>query len=77
MPFGDIAGEIVGGIFRFLGQILLEIVLEILIKGPGHFICGKFSRNIDPEGVMVVFAGFMFWGVIGGCGYGIYKFVLT
>ena len=77
MPLGEIAGEIVGGLFRFLAQFFVEIVLEILIKGPGYIICRQFSKNVNPDRLTVVFVGFMFWVVIGGCGYAMYKFLLA
>lgn len=70
--------EVAGGVFkvvaRFLGYILLEIILELLLKGPGYFISKQFTKH-DPDydGVIVVFTGFMFWIVLGLSVYGIYS----
>lgn len=77
MPLGEIVGEIVGGLFRFIARLFVEIVLEILIKGPGYIICRQFSKNVNPDGLAVVFVGFIFWVAIGGCVYAVYLFLLA
>ncbi len=71
-------GEVAEGVFkvvaRFLGYILLEIILELLLKGPGYFISKQFTKHDpDSDGVIVVFTGFMFWIVLGLSIYGIYS----
>lgn len=38
MPLGEIAGH-----------LLIEVILEILIKGPGFLIARMFKPDIDPE----------------------------
>ena len=44
--------DVVGGIFRvlgrFVGQIFIDIVFEILLKGPGYFIGRMFTKG-DPD----------------------------
>ena len=35
MPLGDIAGEALGGVFRFIARIVFEIVVEWLLRGTG------------------------------------------
>lgn len=64
MPIGEIAGELLGGIFRILGNFLAEVVFEILVKGLGYLVCRLFSKSVDPDGISVVLAGFAAWGVI-------------
>ncbi len=74
MPLGEIAGEIVGGLFRFVAHIVFEVLVEILIRGPGYVICGMISRSVDPGGVMVILVGLLFWTVVGLLGYyAVYK----
>jgi hypothetical protein len=75
MPLGEIAGEIVVGLLRFVAQFFFDVVLEVLVRGPGYFIGRIFSRYIDPDGLAVLFIGVMFWVAIGGCGYGLYRFL--
>jgi hypothetical protein len=61
MPIGDAAGEFLGGVLRAIGNIVLEVVLEILIRGPGYLICRIFKKDINPEGGWVIVAGLAFW----------------
>ena len=72
MP-GEIIGEVAGGVLRFIGHILLEGVFEFLIKGVGYLICRPFKRNVDPDGGVVILAGLVFWGAVGGIGYAVYR----
>lgn len=69
MPLGEVAGEVVSGLARLIAHIFLDVVLEILIKGPGYVICRPFSRSVDVDGVMVFIAGLLFWLVVGAVGY--------
>ena len=74
MPIGDIAGELLGGALRVIGNILLEVVLEIFIRGPGYLICRSFKKNIDPESGWVVLAGLAFWILVAISGYFTYSY---
>tara|TARA_R110000751_G_scaffold46081_1_gene104019 strand:- start:489 stop:734 length:246 start_codon:yes stop_codon:yes gene_type:complete len=70
--------DIVGGIFkilgRFIGQIFIEVIFELLLKGPGYFISKQFTkRDPDPDGFAVVLSGFVFWLIIGATAYGVYS----
>ncbi len=69
MPLAEIAGEIVGGVFRFVVHVFLEVLVEILIKGPGYVICSTFSASVDPDGVTVILVGLLFWTAVGLLGY--------
>lgn len=70
---GEIIGELLGGVIRFIGHILLEAVYEILIKGVGYLICHQFKNKVDPDGGLVVVVGLTFWLVTGATGYVIYQ----
>ncbi len=43
--------EIVGGVIKFVGRIvvqfLVEVVFEVLLKGPGYLIVKSFDRLIS------------------------------
>ena len=68
----DVAGGLFKVIARFLGYIFLELIFELLLKGPGYFICKQLTKNdSNPDGVIVVFIGFLFWVVLGLSAYGI------
>jgi len=58
--------DIVGGAVRIVGQFFVEIVIEVLIKGPGYFLVKLISKSQpDPDGVYVLIVGFLFWIVVG------------
>jgi predicted PurR-regulated permease PerM len=64
MPVGEIAGELFGGVFKFLGRLFFEFFIEILIKGTGYFICRMFSKRVNPDGMLVVLVGLVFLGLL-------------
>jgi hypothetical protein len=69
---GDIVGEVAGGVLKFIGRIIAEVVLEFLIKGVGYMLCRPFSRKeLDPDGGLVAFVGLAFWIAVGVGIYGI------
>ena len=43
MPIGDIAEGLFEFVFRIIKQILVELVFEILIKGPGYLLAKLFT----------------------------------
>jgi hypothetical protein len=75
MPLGEIASEVLGGLLRLVAQIFLEVVVEILIKGPGYVVCRFFSKNADPDGVSVIVTGILFWSLSGSVGYVLFKHI--
>lgn len=77
MPIGDLAGELLGGVLRAIGSTIVEIVLEIAVRGPGYLICRQFKSDIDPEGGWVVVVGVMFWVILGVIGYFSYSCLST
>lgn len=77
VPLGDLAAGLLGTVARLLGQVFAELILEILIKGPGYLILRGLRRSsaapLDPDDWRVAVAGIAFWGVIGGCAWWIYR----
>ena len=61
MALGEIAGELLGGVLRFVGSLLVEVLLEILIRGPGYWLCRLLKKDVSPDGVAVVLVGILFW----------------
>ena len=61
MALGEIAGEILSSVFRFVGQVLIDLVAEVIVKGPGYLICRLFSRDVDPNGMRVAVVSILFW----------------
>lgn len=62
MPVGEV-----------VGHVLVEVVLELLIKGPGFLIVRVFRPNADPDGAWSIVAGLIFWALLGGLAYGAYR----
>lgn len=73
MPVGEIAGGLLGGLFRLAGQFVIEVVFELAVKGAGYLICRRFAEKVDADGVVVVSVGVLFWSVVAGGGYVLYR----
>ena len=73
MPVEELASDLFSIIGRFFGYLLIDIVLEILVKGVGYLIIKvlPFSKQkeIDPDSFQVVLAGVAFWVLIGVMAY--------
>jgi hypothetical protein len=73
--------EVIGGILkmlaRFISHFFLEIIFEILLKGPGYIISKKISKSDpDPDGFIVILIGILFWFALGALAYsGISKYL--
>ena len=54
-----------------MSDIICEIIVELLIKGPGYLIVRIWHSNkeADPDGCLVTLIGLAFWGVIIGSGW--------
>ena len=65
--------EVVGGLFRVVGRFILEIfidiVLELMIKAPGYWVVSLVSlvslHDPDPDGWRVTVVGLVIWAAIG------------
>ncbi|MDO3387938.1 hypothetical protein QWI17_18985 [Gilvimarinus sp. SDUM040013] len=64
MPAGEVAGELLGGIFRLLGYLLIDIVFDVLVRGLGTLVCKLFSKRVNSDGFLVVLVGLFVWLVI-------------
>ncbi|CBL46572.1 hypothetical protein HDN1F_29890 [gamma proteobacterium HdN1] len=64
VPLGEIAGEMLGGIFRLLASFFVDVVLEVLIKGLGYLICRPFSKRLNPDGLVALAVGVIGWAAI-------------
>ena len=74
--------EVVEGAFRFIaraiGHIFIEIILELLIKGPGYLIAKLISKNrqMEPTENKSIILGILFWCFIGGVAYMVVKYAI-
>ena len=63
---GDVFAGFIAIIGRFLLHIIVDIVLEIFVKGTGYLIVRPFNRTVDPDGMLVAFVGIVFWLTVAG-----------
>jgi len=63
MPVEEIAGGLLGAILRFFGWVLVEIILEILIRGLGSLLCKPFKKNEIDSSIEII-VGILAWVVL-------------
>ena len=73
LMIGDVLGEVLGGLLRLVGSFLLDIVLEVLVKGPGYLLARSFKPRVNPDGALSMCVGLIFWVAVGGAGYWLYR----
>lgn len=66
---GELIGEALGSVLRFLGRLLMEVVVEFLIRGTGYLLCRLFRRSPDLEDPVVLFIGMAFWVLVATSAY--------
>ena len=66
MPIEEIAEGLFKFIGRFLLQLFLEVIVELLIKGPGYLLANIFVKNKpNIDGWITIVFGLIFWLVVG------------
>ncbi|WP_454831313.1 hypothetical protein [Pseudoxanthomonas wuyuanensis] len=61
MPIGDIAGEVLGGVGRFMGRIFFEVVFEFIIQGTGYMLLRLLRPKSEPSDTACAIVGLLFW----------------
>ena len=64
MPLDDIAGEALGGVFRFIARLVFEIVVEVILRGTGAMILRLLRPKHEPGETAATLAGLAFWGAV-------------
>jgi len=73
MPIEEVAESLIKFLGRLLLYFFLEIIIELLIKGPGYFLTKIFLKNKpDIDGWITILFGLLFWVVVGGLVYFVY-----
>lgn len=73
MPLGDIAGEALGGVFRFISRMLFEIVVEWLLHGTGALILRLIRPRHEPGETAAILTGLLFWIAVIALGLWLYR----
>ena len=63
------AEEIVEGVVRILMRFLIDIVLELLIKGPGHVLMHVFRPGKPRSEGVCAMLGMAFWALVAALAY--------
>ncbi|MEE2730695.1 MAG: hypothetical protein VYA55_07710 [Pseudomonadota bacterium] len=76
MPLAEIAGDLVGSASRLIGNIIVEVIFELLVKGLGYLVCRIFFRSVDPDSSLVVVVGLSAWVIVLFSAYFLYGYVV-
>lgn len=63
MPIDEVGASVFSAIFRFIGWLFFEVIIEILIKGLGYLLCRPFKR-VDIDSSTAVIVGVVAWVLI-------------
>ena len=58
-------GRLLAPLGRFLVELLVHFIGELLIQGTGYAICQRFKADVSPDGWLSTLVGLLFWTVIG------------
>ena len=58
---GDIIGEAIGVIFRFIGWIFSQFLFEFVFHGTGQALLRLFQPKAKPDGLLCGIVGLSFW----------------
>lgn len=64
MPLDDIAGSLLGGLFRFVIYVFVDIFFEAIIKGTGHIVLVTLRPNKEPSETACAAVGLLFWAAL-------------
>ena len=73
MPLGDIAGEALGGVFRFIARVVFEVIVEWLLRGTGALILRLIRPRHEPSETAAVMTGLLFWITMIALGFWLYR----
>ena len=59
MPVGDVAGDAIGAVARFLGRIFVEVIFEIVIRGVGYGALKAVRPREEPGETEEAVVGFL------------------
>lgn len=63
MPIDELGSGFLAAVFRFLGWIFVDVIIEILIKGLGYLICRPFKK-VDIDSFIAVIVGLLAWAAL-------------
>ena len=62
----EVAVGALRAVLRFLGYILVEVLLELVFLTPGNLILGALTKSqVKADGIWVFVVSGVFWGIVG------------
>lgn len=71
----DAVGELLGGVLRFVGRMLVEVVVELMLYGTGHLLLKPFYRDKEPSEGLCALVGLLAWAVFAAVAFMAYRYV--
>lgn len=71
----DAVGELLGGVLRFFGRILFELVVELLLYGTGRLLLKPFFRDKEPNDALCALVGLLAWAAFAVAAFMAYRYV--
>ena len=69
----EIIGDTLGGVLRFLGRFLADIVFEVLVHGLGHAVIRFVRPGHEPGPLACTVVGLLCWALVAGGGLALYR----
>lgn len=73
MPLGEIAGEVVVRILRFIGGVFVELGYEVIIKGTGYVTLRLLRPRTKPREEACAITGLLVLVGLAGGGFWLYR----
>lgn len=65
MPVDEIAGSLLGGLFRFLAWLVVEFFVETILRGSGYWILRVLRPRHEASDTACTVVGLLAWAAIG------------
>ncbi|WP_145985505.1 hypothetical protein [Marilutibacter maris] len=61
MPLDDIAGDMLRGALRLARYIVVDLIVELVLKAPGYVLIKLFRPRATPDDDICGLVGIIFW----------------
>jgi len=73
MPLDGIVGQTLGGVLRFIWEVVFEFVVELLIQGLGRVVIRTVRPGSEPGDTASFFVGLLCWAALISAGYFVFR----
>ncbi|QWF15667.1 hypothetical protein [Lysobacter capsici] len=71
----DAVGEVFGGVLRFFGRMVAEVLFQGLLYGTGYVLLKPFHRDKEPSDTLCGVVGLLAWAAFAAVAYMAYRYV--